>query len=350
MEFGTFYQLPCAPEQTPLRRYEETMIQVQHADSLGLDVAWLAELHFFPTFSIMPAPLLMASAIAQRTRRIRLGIAVNLLPLHNPLRNAEEAATLDILSNGRLEYGAGRGSIPLHFAGYNVPLDESRERFLEALDVILLAWTTDSFSHEGKYYQYRDVCMVPKPLQKPHPPIRIACNSSESFHLAGERGWRLFSSSVVVPIARLQQDITTYNILRDEHGTPRRGDEIALMAPIYVHSSHAKARELPEASIMHYFRTLRDMYDTPQMEAAAQANPRMREMQDRLQRMTYDQVLDTIAIFGDPSYCIERIQWFKETFGMSQFICWFNTGGKIPHQRVMESMRVFAEQVMPYID
>lgn len=349
MEFGTFYQLPCAAEQNPLYRYEDTMMQIQHADSLGLDVVWLAELHFFPTFSIMPSPLLVASALAQRTRRIRLGIAVNLLPLHQPLRNAEDAATLDILSNGRLEYGAGRGAIPLHFAGYNVPLDESRARFLEALDVVLLAWTTDSFSYEGKYYQYRDVQVIPKPLQKPHPPIRIACNSADSFQLAGERGWRILSSSVIVPLQRLQHDITTYNILLSEHDTPRCGDEVAIAVPIYVAPSLARAREHPEASIMHYFRTLRDMYNTRQGRAMAHL-PRMQELQERLQKMTYDQVLDNIAIFGDPAYCIERLQWFKETFGMHQFICWFNPGGKIPHKQVMESMRLFAEKVMPYVD
>ncbi|GIX46486.1 MAG: hypothetical protein KatS3mg131_0697 [Candidatus Tectimicrobiota bacterium] len=154
MQFATFYQLPCASHQSPLQRYEDTMIQIQHADALGFDVAWLAELHFYPDFSIMPSPLLVASALSQRTRRIRLGIAVNLLPLHNPLRNAEDAATLDLLSHGRLEYGAGRGSLPHHFAGYNVPLEESRQRFLEALDVILLAWTSTAFSYEGKYYRY----------------------------------------------------------------------------------------------------------------------------------------------------------------------------------------------------
>jgi alkanesulfonate monooxygenase SsuD/methylene tetrahydromethanopterin reductase-like flavin-dependent oxidoreductase (luciferase family) len=266
-----------------------------------------------------------------------------------PLRTAEDAATLDILSNGRLEYGTGRGAIPLHFAGYNVPLDESRARFLEALDVVLLAWTTDSFSYEGKYYQYRDVQVVPKPLQKPHPPIRIACNSADSFQLAGERGWRILSSSVIVPLQRLQHDITTYNILLSEHDTPRCGDEVAIAAPIYVAPSLAKAREHPEASIMHYFRTLRDMYNTRQVRAMAHL-PRMQELQERLQKMTYDQVLDSIAIFGDPAYCIERLQWFKETFGMHQFICWFNPGGKIPHKQVMESMRLFAEKVMPYVD
>src|SRR5262245_52038282 len=122
------------------------------------------------------------------------------------------------------------------FAGYNVVLEESRVRFLEALDVVLLVWTIDSFSYEGKYYQYRDVQVVLKPLQKPHPSIRIVCNSSDSFQLAGERGWRIFSSSVVVPLPRLQQDLTTYNILLSEHGTTRGGDEVAIMAPIYVAS------------------------------------------------------------------------------------------------------------------
>lgn len=349
MQFGTFYQLPCASTQSPLQRYDETLLQIQHADSLGVDIAWLAELHFFPRFSIMPSPLLLASALAQRTRRIRLGIAVNLLPLHNPLRNAEDTATLDLLCNGRLEYGAGRGSIPLHFAGYNIPLEESRERFLEALDIVLLAWTSDTFSYEGKYYQYQDVQVVPKPLQQPHPPVRIACNSSESFQMAGERNWRVFSSPVIVPLSRLQQDLSTYQGLLDEQGTPRQGDEIALMAPVYVATSTTKAQDHPQFSITNYFQVLHEMYSTPQALALAALYPRMQEMQTRLATMTYDHMLENFAIFGEPGHCIDRIHWLKETFGISQFIGWFNTGGLIPHQRVMESMTLFAERVMPYI-
>ena len=350
MEFGTFYQLPCTPTQSPVRRYEETMMQIQHADSLGFDVAWLAELHFYPTFSIMPSPLLVASAVAQHAPRIRLGIAVNLLPLHNPLRNAEDAATLDILSNGRLEYGAGRGSIPLHFAGYNVPLKESRQRFLEVLDILLLAWTTETFSYTGTYYQYQDVQVVPKPVQKPHPPLRIACNSSDSFEIAGERGWRVFCSPVVVPIARLQEDVATYNALLDAHETPRHGDEIALMAPVYVNASASKARNIPQESLMHYWQVLRNMHQAVKSPPPAHMTPRMREMQTRLEHMTYEEALKTFAIFGEPSYCIDRIQWLKETCGINHFICWFNTGGIIHHQQVMTSMTLFTEKVMPYID
>ena len=121
------------------------------------------------------------------------------------------------------------------------------------------------------------------------------------------------------------------------------------MAPIYVAASMSRAREYPEASIMHYFRTLRNMYNAPQMQEMAHLPHAERELRT-LQKMTYAQVLDTVAIFGDPAYCIDRLQWFKETFGMSQFICWFNTGGKYANKQVMESMRLFAERVMPYID
>jgi len=111
MKFGLFYQLPCAPEQDEVTRYHETIEQVVYADELGFDTAWLAELHFNRPFSVMPAPLILAAALAQRTRRIRLGTAVALLPLQHPLRTAEDAATVDILSQGRLEFGVGRGTI-----------------------------------------------------------------------------------------------------------------------------------------------------------------------------------------------------------------------------------------------
>lgn len=136
MKFGLFYQLPCAPDQSPATRYRETLEQIALADELGFDHAWLAELHFFQPFSIMPAPLQVAVAAAQRTRRIRLGTAVVLLPFHHPLRVAEEAASADLLTGGRLDLGVGRGTIAVHFGGFGVDRDESRERFEESLAII----------------------------------------------------------------------------------------------------------------------------------------------------------------------------------------------------------------------
>src|SRR2546426_2358808 len=143
MQFGLFYQLPCAPEQNERTRYHDTIEQIVSADELGFDIAWLAELHFYQPFSILPSPLILASALAQRTTRIRLGTAVALLPLQHPLRVAEDAATVDILSQGRLEFGVGRGTIALHFQGFHVSRDESRERFEEALAILEQAWTQE---------------------------------------------------------------------------------------------------------------------------------------------------------------------------------------------------------------
>jgi alkanesulfonate monooxygenase SsuD/methylene tetrahydromethanopterin reductase-like flavin-dependent oxidoreductase (luciferase family) len=137
MEFGAFYQLPCAAGQSPVQRYDDTLAQAQLAEELGFDTVWLAELHFNPGFSIMPAPLLVGSAIAQATQRIKIGTAVNLLLLHNPIRLAEETASLDILSHGRAIFGIGRGAIASHFEGCGVPLSESRQRFKETLEVVL---------------------------------------------------------------------------------------------------------------------------------------------------------------------------------------------------------------------
>ena len=136
MKFGLFYQLPCADSQSQGTRYQETIEQVIAADELGFDCAWLAELHFFKPFSVMSSPLIVATAIAQQTKKIRLGTAINLLPLYSPLRCAEDGATVDVLTNGRLDFGVGRGAIPLHFQGFNVPREESRERFEEALQII----------------------------------------------------------------------------------------------------------------------------------------------------------------------------------------------------------------------
>src|SRR5207302_9419127 len=152
MRFGFFDQLPCAGDFTERQRYKDILAQIELGDRLGFDTVWLGEIHFIRTFSILADPLMVLAAAAQRTSRIRLGTAVTLLPLHNPVKIAEEAAIADILSDGRLEFGVGRGTAPLHYEGYSIAMEESRERFEEALDFILGAWRSESFSFDGKYF------------------------------------------------------------------------------------------------------------------------------------------------------------------------------------------------------
>ncbi|MGH7417337.1 MAG: LLM class flavin-dependent oxidoreductase, partial [Candidatus Rokuibacteriota bacterium] len=149
MKFGLFFQAPEAPGRSHAERYGEMLDLIVLADSLGFDVAWLAELHFGGAFSLLSTPLMIVPVIAQRTRRIRIGTAVSLLPLHQPLGLAEQAATADLLSGGRLEFGVGRGSIPTQFHGFGVPVAENRARFDECLEVIRRAWTEERFSYRG---------------------------------------------------------------------------------------------------------------------------------------------------------------------------------------------------------
>src|SRR5712692_5826676 len=187
MRFGFFDQLPCPPGYSEQQRYQDILAQIELGDVVGFDTVWLGELHFSRGFSILADPLMVLAAAAQRTSRIRLGTAVTLLPMHNPVKIAEEAAIADILSNGRLELGVGRGTAPLHYAGYGIPQEESRERFDEALDFIIGAWTQESFSFEGKYFRAHELSVVPRPLQSPHPPVRIAANSPDTFPFAARR-------------------------------------------------------------------------------------------------------------------------------------------------------------------
>src|SRR6201998_3501927 len=174
MRFGFFDKLPVSSGFTERQRYKAIMAQIVLGDELGFDTVWLGELHFSRAFSILADPLMVLAAAAQRTTRIRLGTAVMLLPLHHPVKIAEEAAITDILSNGRLEFGVGRGAFPLYYVGFDVPQEESRERFEEALDFILAAWKSEHFSFEGKYFRAPDLPGVPRPVQTPHPPVRVA--------------------------------------------------------------------------------------------------------------------------------------------------------------------------------
>src|SRR5215218_7786078 len=157
MKFGLHYLLSCAPGQSPAQRYGHTVDQATRAEGLGFESVWPVEHHFNPAVSILPCPTLLLAAIAARTTTLRLGTAIVQLPLAHPIRIAEELATLDVLSNGRVEAGVGRGGNPTHFAGFGVPMSESRDRMIEALDYIRLAWTSDRFSFRGQHYEAEDL-------------------------------------------------------------------------------------------------------------------------------------------------------------------------------------------------
>ncbi len=186
MDFGIFTMFSTREGATQFQTFQEWLNLVQVAEDVGLDTVWLGESHFRPQRAVLASPLVGASAVAARTKRIRVGLAVQVLPLANPLRVAEEAAIVDHISEGRLIFGVGRSSFLESYQGYNVDYAESRAIFLESLEIIRQAWGDVPFSYAGKYYQFRDVNLVPKPYQKPHPPIRVAVESRDTFAMVGQ--------------------------------------------------------------------------------------------------------------------------------------------------------------------
>jgi natural product biosynthesis luciferase-like monooxygenase protein len=347
MKFGLHYQLPCYGSQSPVQRYRDTLEQSVHAEALGFESVWPVEQHFNADLSITPAPLLLLAALAERTRTLRLGVAIVLLPLSHPIRVAEEIATLDVLSNGRVEFGIGRGSIPTHFAGFGVPQAESRDRFVEALEVIVQAWTKERVSHAGRFFNVDNLSVVPKPVQQPHPPIRAAANSVETFEHMGRAGYPIFVATPINPFSKLKETLTLYREARRSGGHPDHGGEdVTLVLPLYVSKERAQIRQMMEPSINHYLQTVAAIYRSAAAQSETVALP---ERVERFGRTTYEQACESMAIFDTPEACVERLRGVCDEFNIGRVICWFNIGGMIPHVQVMRSMELFAAEVMPHL-
>jgi alkanesulfonate monooxygenase SsuD/methylene tetrahydromethanopterin reductase-like flavin-dependent oxidoreductase (luciferase family) len=316
------------------------------ADTLGFDVAWLAELHFGGAFSLLSNPLMAVPVIAERTRRIRIGTAVTLLPLHHPLACAEQAATADLLSGGRLEFGVGRGSIPSQFHGFRVPVSENRGRFGEALDIIRLAWTRERFSYDGTYYQVEDVSVVPRPVQQPHPPIRVAVHSAESFAHIGGMGLPIYSGTTTTPLPQLREYMALYRERLAEAGHTWQPDQMALMLPVHIGDTGGAARDAMRPGVRKYYENLRAIFSALP-DSYAEHLPRLKIIEDTLSNLPYEKFFRDQAVFGDVSEVVDRLQAAVEEFGLSQVICWFDQGSMLPRAEVERTMRRFAEQVMP---
>lgn len=334
MEFGVFYQLPCAEGQTDSQRYNDTIAQARLADELGFHAVWLAELHFNQRFSVMPAPLLVGSAIAALTKHIKIGTAVNLVPLHHPIRLAEETATLDLLSHGRAIFGIGRGAMPSHYEGYGVDIAQGRELFREALDFILGAWTNEEWFYQGQFYQCQGLRIVPKPYQKPHPPVYVASNSPDTFEIVGSLGHNILVSPLIVTKEGGKAGLDVYRETLSEHGFDPASAKVNINVPVHVSKESKRARAGFEPTVNNYLSTLRGLSRTQGSRRASS--------------LDYDQVYEEYGVVGDPSRCVDKLNHFKEMYRPSEFMCWFNTGGMLPHEEVEKSMRLFAEKVMPH--
>jgi alkanesulfonate monooxygenase SsuD/methylene tetrahydromethanopterin reductase-like flavin-dependent oxidoreductase (luciferase family) len=344
MQCGLFTELQCPEGRQESHLYDELLEQISQAEVLGFEAMWMAELHFHRRFSILSAPLLTAAAAAQRTQRLRLGVAVNLLPLHHPVRLAEEGAVLDVLSHGRLDFGVGRGHpFPGVYDTFGIAPAESRERFAEALDIVVGAWTQAPFSYQGEHFQVSAIDVVPKPVQQPHPPIFVAAGSPETYRTTGERGLAILVPGHVQPMEALRDNLANYR-----QAGCAAGREAQLRAtfliPIYVAERQQQAEAEPEPHVMYYYRVLGGLLAGEFPESYQ----RYGESRRRLGTLSYDAIRRERAVFGEPSYCLERLHQIRETLGVQRLMAWMNIGG-MPHDLVLRSMRLFAERVLPVL-
>ena len=170
--------------------FARALQRIEIMDETGYDAVWLAE-HHFSSFSVCPSVHMMGVMAAARTTRLRIGTGVSLAPFYHPLRLAEEVALLDVLSGGRVNWGAGRGFARVEFENFGVPPDESTSRFREAVEIVLRAWTEDKPSFAGTHFRFDGVEVLPKPLQQPHPPVWMAATSEDALAWAAGRGFSI---------------------------------------------------------------------------------------------------------------------------------------------------------------
>jgi alkanesulfonate monooxygenase SsuD/methylene tetrahydromethanopterin reductase-like flavin-dependent oxidoreductase (luciferase family) len=343
MEFGMFHEFPSMPGRSETEMFDEAMAQVDAAERWGLDVMWLAEIHFAPERTYLSAPLSIASAIAARTRRIKIGIAVQVLPLCHPLRLAEEAATVDQVSRGRLIFGVGRSGVVSTYDAYQVPYGESRERFAEILAIVEKAWTEPRFSYAGKYHSFTNVACVPKPYQKPLPPIRIAASTPDSFPAIGALGYPVFASTRHATWTEVLQQVATYQDGWRQSGRQGRG-QVYVAGPIYVAESDAQARDEARTSVEHFYRL---QYELIADSARRSGRQQFIDRAEHLRNLTYADVLRDNVIVGSPETVAARLKDLQQRIGFAGILAELNCGGLIPHHRVLNALRLLCQEVKP---
>jgi alkanesulfonate monooxygenase SsuD/methylene tetrahydromethanopterin reductase-like flavin-dependent oxidoreductase (luciferase family) len=343
MEFGMFHEFPSLPGRSETEAFDEAMEQVDAAERWGLDAMWLAEIHFAPERTYLSAPLAIASAIAGRTERMKIGIAVQVLPLCHPLRLAEEAATVDQVSRGRLIFGVGRSGVVSTYDAYQVPYDESRERFAEILDIVETAWTEPQFSYQGKYHSFDNIACVPKPYQKPLPPIRIAASTPDTFPAIGAMGYPVFASVRHVTWDELVPQVQSYYDGWKSAGHAGKG-QVFVSAPIYIAETEERARAEAEESVKHFYRL---QYELIAESARRSGREQFIRRAEHLKNLTYDDALRGNVIVGTPESVANRLRELQDRIGFDGILAELNCGGLIPHDRVINAIRLLCQEVMP---
>jgi alkanesulfonate monooxygenase SsuD/methylene tetrahydromethanopterin reductase-like flavin-dependent oxidoreductase (luciferase family) len=358
MKWGVFSLSQFPDQSNRVASFDADLRQFELAEQLGYDSVWIAE-HLFSTYGVVTSTQVYAAGIAQRTKRVRIGTAVVVIPFNHPLRTAADFALVDVLSHGRLDFGAGRAYQPHEFLGLGVPMDKSREMFAEGLDIVVKAWTQEKISHRGEFWTIPEpVEVLPKPVQLPHPPIYQATISPESFEVAARDGWHMqFATPFTYRTYReawvdqLSAHCQTYDTRCIELGRDPKKTERMMLVPFFVHEDGATAREIFRPHVEWFYDkvTANQLAGAPASvkgyELTMTEGRRTREMG----YLSFDKLDQFHAIVADsPEGCIAKLRMFKERFGITEFALWSSIGGLDP-AHCERAMRLTMEKVAPHV-
>src|SRR5579875_2821657 len=312
MKFGTYYFLQAPPGVSDAQVIQREFEQMCLSDELGYDTVWLTE-HHFTEYGLSVSPAVLSAAVAARTKRVKIGWAAVILPFHDPIRLAEEIALTDILSQGRLLVGLGRGNRPVEFAGYRVAQQENRERFNEILEIMLQAWTRERVSYDGRFFKLNGVAVRPKPLQTPHPPLLLAATSAESIAVAARHGWPILNSVLTGPVTQIlrQRDLYTATLRelgRDAEQIRQALSSWGVSRHIYVAPTDAEAmHEAEQAEIWYQGAFKRFLVPERIEDAPPELQPQFRAVAERFARNRIEDILRETVLFGSPERVREGI-------------------------------------------
>jgi alkanesulfonate monooxygenase SsuD/methylene tetrahydromethanopterin reductase-like flavin-dependent oxidoreductase (luciferase family) len=339
--------------------YQEHIDEMAYCEELGLDGVVFNE-HHYSAYGTMPSPNLIAAALSQRTKRMRIGVLGNILPLRShPVRVAEEYAMLDCLTGGRLIAGFVRG-VPAEYVWYTVDPAESRGRFEEAYDLILTAWREPVWSFKGRFFEFEDCALWPRPLQTPHPPIWVAARSAESLEWCVAR--RLPVAQVYATTSQIEDTFGYYRQMASEEGWEAAPEHFILTRHIYVGESDEEARRIAEPALRYFFTLSARGFNEAVNERAAdreKLNAALNtqrsfsyfreENRPRIDfsRLSWEELLASgYLIAGSPATVIRQLRDQMTSVGAGHFMGMFHIGN-LAHQEVVTSLERFSTEVMP---
>jgi natural product biosynthesis luciferase-like monooxygenase protein len=348
MKFGlNFFPSFRLSDGSTAEYFAQCLRLVERADQLGFNSVKAVEHYFFDYGGHSPNPVVFLSAVAARTRWIRPITGAVIPAFNNPVKLAAELALLDNISNGRLDAGFGRAFIPKEFEVFGVSMDESRARFEEGIDIVTRLWTEDRVSYEGKFHRFHDVHLMPRPVQRPHPPIWVAAVASmESFVWAGQRGYNLMIVPYAGDMRKVREMVRAYRAAWRDAGHTPGAEQVQTSLHCYVAEAHQEAIGGVKPRVDRYIEVFSEAVSSWATHQAGQyAN--YTKMVESIARTTTDSMIEgKQALIGTPEEVIEQLEYHVDLFGEIEPSLQINFGA-ITDTEAFRTLELFASRVMP---